>query len=147
MLADLLHPLMAAPHQGCGKFSPRWDNYVPSGLRWCSPVAEGTRQRQNMTKIPKSQTSQACVRHDGAVAEKRFYSPSPKEPGSSLEGGGFPVNMNTVVLLLWCKDGFFAYRSGCSSCQPSPSANDAVFHIPTNAHNQYLISARRQARV
>lgn len=78
---------MAAPHLCCGRFSPWWCNYVPSDFRCCS-ADEGTCQRQNMAKIPKSQTNQACVRHDGAVAGTKVLLPAPRggqgSPGACL---------------------------------------------------------------
>lgn len=51
---------------------------IASGIRCCSPAAEGTRQKQNTPKIPKSQTNQACVRHDGAAAGTKVGLPNPR---------------------------------------------------------------------
>lgn len=90
-------PAMAAPHLCCGKFSPHWGNYVPPHLLYYPPVAHGTRQSQNTTKIPNSQSNQACVRHDGAVDGTKVPPPTPKEPKVPLLSVWEPASMFSRV--------------------------------------------------
>lgn len=68
---------------------PRWQRHTfavggfplaggIASLQGSAAAHQRTHQRQNMTKIPKSQTNQVCVRHDGAVAGTKVLLPVPE---------------------------------------------------------------------